>query len=68
MRKIINDPSRADITFVLEGGKVIHAHRCILLVRSRTLEDKVRTMGKRSDERDKIKWGINNPNHLVLEF
>lgn len=52
MRKIINDPSRADITFILEG-KIVHAHRCILFARCRNLEEKVRSQGKKSDEKSK---------------
>lgn len=69
MKKIINEPSRADVTFVLENGKqYLHAHRCILLARCRNLEERVRHNGVRSEERDKLRWGINNPNHLVMEL
>jgi hypothetical protein len=68
MRKIINEPTRADVTFILEGGKVVHAHRCILMVRCKALEEKVRYQGVNSDERDKIRWSINNPNHKVFEM
>jgi len=59
MRKIINEPARADVTFLVEG-KPVHVHRCILLSRCRNLEEKVRSLGKKSDEKDKSKWGINN--------
>lgn len=68
MRKIINESSRADVTFILEGGKVFHAHRCILLARCRNLEERIRSQGIKSDERDKHLWGINNQNHLKLEL
>jgi hypothetical protein len=61
MRKIINESTRADVTFLLEGGKPIHAHRCIILARCRALEEKIRANGVRSDERDKNRWGINHP-------
>lgn len=60
MRKILNDPSRADVTFLLEDGKILHAHRCILLARCRSLEERVRQIGTKSEERDKLKWGINS--------
>lgn len=59
MKKIINEPSRSDVTFLVEG-KPVHAHRCILLARCRNLEEKVRNFGKKSDEKEKAKWGINN--------
>ena len=39
MGKIINESSRADVTFVLEGGRILHGHRCILLARCRALEE-----------------------------
>jgi hypothetical protein len=69
MRKLVNDPTRADVTFVLEGGaKFLHAHRCILLARCRGLEEIVRTKGKKSEERDKQRWGISHPSHLVYEL
>ena len=69
MRKIINEASRADVTFLLEqGGKAIHAHRCILLARCKFLEERIKALGVRSDERDKLKWGINNINHLTIEL
>lgn len=68
MRKILNEPSRADVTFILEGGKVLHAHRCILLARCRNLEERVRNQGRKSDERDKSKWGINHANHMIFEL
>lgn len=57
MKKIINESSRADITFIVEG-KPVHAHRCIILARCRALEEKIRSNGKKSDERDKIRWSI----------
>jgi len=38
------------------------------MVRCKTLEESIRHHGVNSDERDKIRWGINNPNHKVLEF
>jgi hypothetical protein len=41
MRKIINEPSRADVTFMVEG-KPLHAHRCILLARCRTIEERIK--------------------------
>ena len=68
MRKIINEPSRADVTFILEGGKVLHAHRCILMARCKALEERVRHQGINSEERDKVRWGINNPNHKVFDL
>jgi hypothetical protein len=68
MRKIINEPSRADVTFILEGGKVLHAHRCILMARCKALEERVRHQGVNSEERDKVRWGINNPNHKVFDL
>ncbi len=68
MRKIINESSRADVTFVLEGGKVFHAHRCILLARCRNMEELVRSQGVKSDDRERLRWGINNQNHLKFEL
>ena len=68
MRKIINESTRSDVTFILEGGKVLHAHRCILLVRCKALEERVRHQGINSDEREKARWGINNPNHKIYEL
>jgi hypothetical protein len=68
MGKIINESSRADVTFILEGGKILHAHRCILLARCRSLEERVRSQGVRSEERDKLRWGINHENHLIYEL
>jgi hypothetical protein len=67
MKKIINESSRADITFIVEG-KPLHAHRCILFVRCRSLEDKIRREARKSDEREKNKWSITHPNHLILEI
>ncbi len=66
MKKIINEPSRADITFLVEG-KPLHAHRCILLARCRSLEEKIRQYARKTEERDKLRWGTNHPNHFVLE-
>ena len=68
MRKIINEPSRADVTFILDGGKVLHAHRCILMARCKTLEERVRQQGVNSEERDKVRWGIINPNHKIFDL
>jgi hypothetical protein len=48
MRKIINDPTRCDVTFIMEG-KPLHAHRCILFVRCKSLEEKVRNSGRKSE-------------------
>lgn len=67
MKKIINEPSRADVTFVVEG-KPLHAHRCILFARCRSIEEAIRASGRKSDEREKARWGINHPNHMVMEF
>lgn len=67
MKKIINEPSRADVTFIIEG-KPLHAHRCILLARCRNMEERVRNQGKKSDEREKARLGINHPNHITLEI
>jgi len=67
MKKIINEPSRADITFIIEG-KSLHAHRCILLARCRILEEKIRSCSKKSEERERQRWGTNHPNHFVLEI
>mmetsp|Transcript_5769 Transcript_5769/g.5232 ORF Transcript_5769/g.5232 Transcript_5769/m.5232 type:complete len:208 (+) Transcript_5769:151-774(+) len=67
MKKIINDPTRCDVTFLVEG-KPLHAHRCILFARCRSLEEKVRLQGRKSDDRDKNKWSINHPNHSILEI
>lgn len=67
MKKIINEPSRCDVTFIVDG-KPLHAHRCILLVRCKYLEEKVRSCAKKSEEKDKNKWGIIHPNHLTLEI
>jgi hypothetical protein len=52
MKKIINEPSRADITFIVET-KPLHAHRCILLARCRLLEEKIRLQARKSDERER---------------
>ena len=68
MHKIINEPSRADVTFLLEGGKPLHANRCILLARCRNLEERIRSHGVKSEERDKLKWGINHANHMIYEL
>jgi hypothetical protein len=67
MKKIVNEVSRADVTFILEG-KPLHAHRCILLPRCRGLEEKVKAIGKKSEDRDKNKWGINHNHHLTVEI
>lgn len=67
MKKIINEHSRADVTFIVEG-KPLHAHRCILYVRCKSLEDKIRFFGRKSEEKEKNKWSIAHPNHLVLEI
>lgn len=67
MKKIINEPSRADITFIVEG-KPLHGHRCIILARCRILEERIRNNGRKSEERDKNRWGINHPNHLIMEI
>eukprot|EP00349_Pseudokeronopsis_sp_Brazil_P005189 CAMPEP_0202966770 /NCGR_PEP_ID=MMETSP1396-20130829/11325_1 /ASSEMBLY_ACC=CAM_ASM_000872 /TAXON_ID= /ORGANISM="Pseudokeronopsis sp., Strain Brazil" /LENGTH=232 /DNA_ID=CAMNT_0049691009 /DNA_START=1027 /DNA_END=1722 /DNA_ORIENTATION=+ len=66
MKKIVNDATRCDITFLVEG-KPLHAHRCILFARCSALEERVRQVAKRSDERDRARWGINHPNHSVME-
>jgi hypothetical protein len=67
MKKIINESSRADITFLVEG-KPVHGHRCILLARCRSLEEKIRLIGSRTEEKDKVRWGINHQNHLTMEI
>ena len=67
MKKIINESSRADVTFIVED-KPVHAHRAILFCRCRALEEKVRNTGHRSEEKDKIKWGINADIHIILEL
>jgi len=67
MKKIINEPSRADITFVLEG-RPIHAHRCIILARCRALEEQIREKGTKSDERTRLKYGTQVPTHYQLEI
>lgn len=67
MKKIINESSRADITFIVDG-KPCHGHRCILLARCRTLEEKIRAIGSKTEEKDKQRWGINHPNHLTMEI
>lgn len=66
MKKIINESSRADVTFIVEG-KPFHAHRCILFARCRSLEEKIRNNGRKSEERDKLRWGINHPSHMIME-
>lgn len=67
MRKILNDPSRADVTFLVEG-RPVHAHRCILLVRCKQLEEKIRNNCRKSEERDRMRWSVNHPNHVILEI
>lgn len=67
MKKIINEPSRADVTFIIET-KAMHAHRCILLARCRNIEERIRSQGRKSDERDKLRWGINHPNHMIMDI
>lgn len=56
MRKIVNDPTRADVTFLLDG-KPIHAHRCIIMVRCPKLHERIEYEGRISEEKDKRKWG-----------
>ena len=68
MKKIINEPSRADVTFILDSGKFFHAHRCILLARCSSFEERIRSQGRKSDEREKQKWGIAHANHMILEL
>jgi hypothetical protein len=68
MRKIINEPARADVTFLLEGGTTLHANRCILLARCRSLEDKIKSQGIKTEERDKLKWGVNHPHHFTCSL
>jgi len=41
MKKIINEPSRSDVTFIVEG-RPLHAHRCILFARCKNIEEKIR--------------------------
>lgn len=67
MKKIINEPSRADVTFIVEG-RPLHAHRCILFARCKCIEDKIRHNSRRSEDRDKMRWGINHPNHVIMEI
>lgn len=67
MKKIVNEPARADVTFLLEG-KPVHAHRCILFVRCRSLEEKVKVYGKRTDEKEKQRWGITHKNHVTYDL
>lgn len=67
MKKIINDSSRADVTLLL-NGKPLHAHRCILMVRCKALDDKIKLLGRKSEERERNKWNIINDKHVVLEI
>jgi hypothetical protein len=67
MKKIINEPSRADVTFLVES-KPLHAHRCILYARCRNIEEVIKSNGRRTEDRDKTRWGINHPNHMVMEI
>eukprot|EP00347_Sterkiella_histriomuscorum_P007830 403347403 len=67
MKKIINEPSRADVTFIVES-RPLHAHRCILFARCRSIEEKIRQSCRRSEERDKMRWGINHPNHVIMDI
>jgi len=67
MKKIINEPSRSDVTFIVEG-RPLHAHRCILFARCKNIEDKIRQSARRSEERDKLRWGINHPNHVIMDI
>lgn len=67
MKKIVNEPQRADVTFIVEG-KPVHGHRCIFFARCKALEEKVKQFGKKSDEREKAKYGITHKNHVMFEF
>jgi hypothetical protein len=68
MRKILNESSRADVSFLLEGGKVLHGHRCILLVRCKALEERIRANGVRTEDRERNRWGISHPSHLTFDL
>jgi len=65
MRKIVNDATRADVTFLLDG-KPIHAHRAILMVRCPKLHERIVQEGRLSDERDKKKWGSSMKQHWTV--
>ncbi|TYZ63890.1 hypothetical protein PybrP1_006253, partial [[Pythium] brassicae (nom. inval.)] len=38
LRKMLNNPARSDVTFVLEGGREFFAHGCVLMARCEPLE------------------------------
>ena len=67
MKKIINEPSRADVTFIVDN-KPIHAHRCILFARCRSIEEAIRAKGRKGEEKDKSRWGIIHPNHVIMDI
>ena len=67
MKKIINEPSRADVTFIVDN-KPIHAHRCILFARCRSIEEAIRAKGRKGEEKDKSRWGIIHPNHVTMDI
>jgi RCC1 and BTB domain-containing protein len=44
MRKIINEPTRSDVTFLVEG-KPVHSHRIIIMARCKRLHEKIKQQG-----------------------
>lgn len=67
MKKIINEPTRADVTFLVDNGeKPIFAHRCIIMARCRRLHEKIAQEGRVSEERDKNRWGTTMKNHMTF--
>lgn len=61
-RKLVNNPSRSDVSFILSGLPV-YAHRCILMARCEILEKMVNGPMKESEEAQ-----IVIPNHAVSSW
>ena len=67
MKRLINDPTRADVTFLLKD-KEVHAHRCMIMVRCKTLEEYIRTHSIESSELQRMKIGTLSKAHRLVQL
>ena len=67
MRKLLNDPSRCDVSFKVES-EMYHANRWIILARCKALNRHITSEAKESDVVLKENIGTNWASHKVLEI
>jgi len=38
------------------------------MARCRTMEERIRANGRKSEERERLRWGVTNSNHMIFEL